>query len=80
MFNLIYAIPIVSVDISNNNFPELDIKEYFSKYNNLKVLKIGNSDPEKFNQTIRNRFKGLLNFFKEFEKLQTLDIRNIEIR
>jgi len=64
--------------INNNNFPPQDLS-IFSRFVNLEKLFVHNSNQEKINQGIYNRFVGSLESLKDLSKLNELSISNTDI-
>ncbi|RHZ35521.1 hypothetical protein [endosymbiont GvMRE of Glomus versiforme] len=69
---------LTSLDISNNNFLQQDLS-IFSWLVSLQRLLIGNSDEEKFQSGIYNKFCGSLSYLKSLTKLECLDISNTDV-
>ncbi|CAG8762294.1 26309_t:CDS:2 [Racocetra persica] len=71
---------LVSLTISNNNFPSQDLS-IFSQFRNLEWLEIGKDEREMIKQGIYNRFTfaGSLKSLKNLTKLKGLNISNTDI-
>lgn len=69
---------LISVFLTNNNLHPQDLS-CFQTFVNLESLDIGNNDEKQLNQNIYNRFYGSLEYLKDLNKLQWLNIANTDI-
>jgi len=69
---------ITHLDINNNNLSPSDLT-IFRQMRNLEYLDIGNTDKNKIDQGIYNRWVGSCEPLKGLNKLERLDIRNTDI-
>ncbi|WNE40670.1 MAG: hypothetical protein mread185_000127 [Mycoplasmataceae bacterium] len=69
---------LTNLIINNNNLVKQDIS-IFNRFVNLDTLRIDNTDKEKFETGIHNRFFGSLRSLKDLTKLRVLGIANNEI-
>ncbi|KLL03803.1 MAG: hypothetical protein MRERV_33c025 [Mycoplasmataceae bacterium RV_VA103A] len=69
---------LTNIYLENNNISEQDLS-CFAKFVNLTTLLVGNSDKNKIEQGIYNRFTGSLECLNNLTKLERLSIQNTDI-
>ncbi|CAG8832589.1 24449_t:CDS:2, partial [Racocetra persica] len=74
----LYPEKLTNLHLENNNISEQDLS-CFAKFVNLTTLLVGNSDKNKIEQGIYNRFTGNLECLKNLSKLERLSIQNADI-
>src|SRR6185437_2294456 len=66
------------IGIGDNNFSQQNLS-FLSNLEDLKVLDLGNSNKERIDQGIYNRFVGSLEYIKNCTKLERITIANTDI-
>lgn len=69
---------LVSLNITNNNFPQQDLS-YFTQFINLQKLYLGTTSQEKMEKGVYNRFYGSLELLQNLTNLKELGISNTDI-
>jgi len=69
---------ITELDISNNHLSPSNLT-IFSQLRNLRSLKIGNTDKNRINQNIYNRWVGSCQLLQDLNELRELDISNTDL-